>query len=84
MKKYSVVLFIAFFAVTAFIISCNNSNNQETILKGKVAILVDESIQPIVEDVQAVFEGVNDDDGGADILFYFIFHFISFFFWEKH
>jgi phosphate transport system substrate-binding protein len=60
MKKYSVVLFIAFFAVTAFIISCNNSNNQETILKGKVAILVDESIQPIVEDVQAVFESKYD------------------------
>lgn len=60
MKKYSVVLFIAFIAVTAFIISCNNSNNQETILKGKVAILVDESIQPIVEDVQAVFESKYD------------------------
>ena len=60
MKKYSVVLFIAFIAVTAFIISCNNSNNQETILKGKVAILVDESIQPIVEDIQAVFESKYD------------------------
>lgn len=60
MKKYSVVLFIAFIAVTAFIISCNNSNNQETILNGKVAILVDESIQPIVEDVQAVFESKYD------------------------
>lgn len=40
----------------AVIYSCNNSENKETILKGKTSILVDESVFPIVEDVQAVFE----------------------------
>ena len=60
MKKYIVVLFIIVFGITAFFISCKNSENQETILKGKVSVLVDESIQPIVEDVQAVFESKYD------------------------
>ncbi|WP_282786859.1 PstS family phosphate ABC transporter substrate-binding protein [Flavobacterium croceum] len=39
--------------------SCNNTNKtqkSDTILTGKLSIAVDESLQPIVEDQQAVFE----------------------------
>jgi len=39
--------------------SCNNTNKKQqsdTILTGKLSIAVDESLQPIVEDQQAVFE----------------------------
>ncbi len=60
MKKYIFILFVILFTGTAFFVSCKNSENKETILKGTVAILVDESIQPIVEDVQAVFESKYD------------------------
>jgi phosphate transport system substrate-binding protein len=48
--------FSALFIVTAlFLFSCQDKNN-ETIIKGKASLLVDESIFPIVEDQQAVFE----------------------------
>ena len=41
-----------------FVFSCQqkNNKNQDTILEGKATIYVDESILPIVEDEQAVFE----------------------------
>jgi phosphate transport system substrate-binding protein len=56
MKKFTVVLFVSFLISIAIFVSCNSSKNEETILKGKATILVDESIFPIVEDAQAVFE----------------------------
>lgn len=43
--------------------SCNNTNKKQqsdTILTGKLSIAVDESLQPIVEDQQAVFENTYD------------------------
>ncbi|WP_374506837.1 PstS family phosphate ABC transporter substrate-binding protein [Flavobacterium sp.] len=41
-----------------FFTSCNksNQNNQETILKGNATLLVDETLQPIMEDQIEVFE----------------------------
>lgn len=41
-----------------FVFSCqkNNENKLDSITKGKATIYVDESILPIIEDVQAVFE----------------------------
>ena len=56
------------FAVTALlplliiIINCNQKteNNGETILKGKIEILVDETLTPIIEDQVQVFESVYD------------------------
>lgn len=54
-KKYSV--FIALCLGFIFFIACNKSTkDEETIIKGKATLLVDESIFPIVEDQQAVFE----------------------------
>lgn len=41
-----------------FVTSCNksNQNNQETILKGNATLLVDETLQPIMEDQIEIFE----------------------------
>ena len=41
-----------------FVFSCQkkSNKNQDTILEGKATVYVDESILPIVEDEQAVFE----------------------------
>jgi len=41
-----------------FVTSCNksNKNNQETILKGNATLLVDETLQPIMEDQIEIFE----------------------------
>ena len=40
-----------------FVFACQKKNdNEETIIKGKATLYVDESIFPIVEDQQAVFE----------------------------
>ena len=41
-----------------FVASCNksNKNNQETILKGNATLLVDETLQPIMEDQIEIFE----------------------------
>ena len=44
--------------ILLFVFSCQNKNNkvEDTILEGKATVYVDESIVPIVEDEQAVFE----------------------------
>lgn len=44
-----------------FVFSCQKkTDNQETILKGKATIYVDESLIPVIEDVEAVFENEYD------------------------
>lgn len=55
-----VLNFSALFAivVSALFFCCKNTNNDnETILKGSATIVVDETLQPIIEDQIAVFEG---------------------------
>jgi phosphate transport system substrate-binding protein len=52
------VKLFSLFIFFVFIISCNksNNNNQETILKGKATLLVDETLKPIMEDQIEIFE----------------------------
>lgn len=50
---------VFFFLAVGLFVSCKQSdlkNNKETILKGEVTILVDETIKPLIEDQIAVFE----------------------------
>ncbi|WNM20054.1 PstS family phosphate ABC transporter substrate-binding protein [Flavobacterium capsici] len=54
-KKY-VVLTVFLLALLIFIACKKSNNDEETIIKGKATLYVDESIFPIVEDQQAVFE----------------------------
>ena len=58
MKKNIVTIVL----LIAIIISCNQkaTNNDETIIKGKTTILVDETLMPIVEDQLQVFESDYD------------------------
>lgn len=52
--------FSAFFVIilSTLFFCCKNSNNdKETILKGSATVIVDETLQPIIEDQIAVFEG---------------------------
>ncbi len=51
-KLSSLILIVLFFT------ACNKSNNrnQETILKGKATLLVDETLKPIMEDQIEIFE----------------------------
>lgn len=51
-KLSSLILLVLFFT------TCNKSNNrnQETILKGKATLLVDETLKPIMEDQIEIFE----------------------------
>lgn len=57
MKKIVYLLFVCFFIVLVFFVSCKQSEaNKETIIKGKTTLLVDETIKPIIEDQIAVFE----------------------------
>jgi len=46
------------FILFLFIVACNKSNttNQETILKGKATLLVDETLKPLMEDQIEIFE----------------------------
>lgn len=57
-KVSGFIIFVFLFAM------CNQKSksetNNETILKGSLDIIVDESIKPIVEDLIAVFEGTYD------------------------
>lgn len=58
MNKFTKIL-IGFALLTLlFVFSCKNKNNEnpDTILEGKATVYVDESILPIIEDEQAVFE----------------------------
>ncbi len=57
MRKSSVLVLISFAFIIVF--SCDRkakSQDEETILKGKVTILVDETLLPVIEDQKQVFE----------------------------
>lgn len=60
MKKYFKFLFVAIVISGAVIISCNKKSDDksenDSIIKGNVTLIVDESLLPIVEDEVAVFE----------------------------
>lgn len=58
MNKLTKTLIGSFLLTLLFVFSCQkkNNTNEETIIKGKATIYVDESILPIVEDEAAVFE----------------------------
>ena len=58
-NKTSIILTLTFALVLVY---CNQKANsgQDTILKGKINILVDETLTPIVEDQVQVFESVYD------------------------
>lgn len=62
MKKIILLLSVSFVFVIGLFVSCKQSSNgdKETILKGKVTILVDETIKPLIEDQIAVFESTYD------------------------
>lgn len=57
MRKSSILVLISFVFIIVF--SCDRkakSQEEETILKGKVTILVDETLLPVIEDQKQVFE----------------------------
>lgn len=59
MKKVVGLCFVVTVLASCFFIACKHSeakNDKESILKGKVTILVDETIKPLIEDQVAVFE----------------------------
>ncbi|GEL10936.1 phosphate ABC transporter substrate-binding protein, PhoT family [Flavobacterium glycines] len=59
MRKLILLLTVSFVFVSGLFISCKQSGSKqdkETILKGKVTILVDETVKPLIEDQIAVFE----------------------------
>lgn len=49
---------VGFVLLVLFVVACDKSKqqNQETILKGKATLLVDETLQPIMEDQIEIFE----------------------------
>ncbi|HJS01247.1 MAG TPA: substrate-binding domain-containing protein [Flavobacterium sp.] len=63
MKKILLLSFVFFCFVLGVFVSCKQSDaktNKETILKGKLTLLVDETIKPLIEDQIAVFESTYD------------------------
>ena len=63
MKKLLLFSFVFFFFVIGVFVSCKQSDSKkdkETILKGKMTLLVDETVKPIIEDQIAVFESTYD------------------------
>lgn len=62
MKKLTISLYFAFICLTGILVSCNKSGKpkeiKETIIKGSTSILVDETLQPVMEDQIAVFESI--------------------------
>ena len=62
MKNFAVIPCFVFFSFFLMFSSCKNSDEQkkdkETIIKGTVTILVDETIKPIIEDQAEVFESI--------------------------
>jgi phosphate transport system substrate-binding protein len=49
-------LFVLLSALLISVSSRNDKKGEDTILKGKVTILVDETLKPIIDDQVAVFE----------------------------
>lgn len=56
MKKISLLVLISFLFVVVFSCDKKTKNQEETILKGKATILVDETLLPVIEDQKEVFE----------------------------
>lgn len=59
MKKNVLLVVVSAFSVFALFVSCKQSEikkEKESILKGKITILVDETVKPLIEDQIAVFE----------------------------
>ena len=59
MKKIVLLVVVSVFSVFALFVSCKQSETKkekESILKGKIKILVDETVKPLIEDQIAVFE----------------------------
>lgn len=59
MKKIVLLVVVSVFSVFALFVSCKQSEikkEKESILKGKITILVDETVKPMIEDQIAVFE----------------------------
>ncbi len=59
MKKIVLLVVVSVFSVFALFVSCKQSETKkekESILKGKITILVDETVKPLIEDQIAVFE----------------------------
>lgn len=61
MKKIIVLVLVSFVFVVGFFVSCKQSDSKkETIIKGEITVLVDETIKPLIEDQIAVFESTYD------------------------
>ena len=64
MKKFLVIPALILSVFLIVIVACNQTNkqvnNNETILKGKTKILVDETFKPVIEDQIAIFESKYD------------------------
>lgn len=59
MKKIVLLVVVSVFSIFALFVSCKQSDTKkekESILKGKITILVDETVKPLIEDQIAVFE----------------------------
>ena len=60
MKNYFKIIIVLIGFVTLIVVSCNEKNHNlegnDSILEGKISVLVDESILPIVDDEKIVFE----------------------------
>ena len=64
MKKFLVIPALILTVFLIGIVACNQTNkqvnNNETILKGKTKVLVDETFKPVIEDQIAIFESKYD------------------------
>jgi phosphate transport system substrate-binding protein len=58
MKKFALIPYVLFLGFIIVFFACNQTNNNETILKGSTSILVDETLLPIIEDQVEVFESL--------------------------
>lgn len=63
-NKYTLLLLICFIIVPVTMLSCKDNNSQkkgavkETLTSGSITLLTDNTVQPIIEDVLAVFYSV--------------------------
>lgn len=62
MKRIAILLVAVVVATSVVMCNHNDKNDQETILRGKAVVLVDETITPIAQDQEAVFESEYDAD----------------------